>query len=111
MSVVYAFRLTMGNLLANLVKSIRPESHVDRRGRLLGNLIGMFHLMTGRLVLGDQFTEWHRSPGLARRCPDPPSQSLAEQSPRRASALGLGCRAPATAARRLNRSRALLPRA
>ena len=32
------------------IKSIRPESYVDRRGRLRGNFIGMFHLMTGRLT-------------------------------------------------------------
>ena len=38
------------NLLANLVGSIRPISYIDRRGRLRGNLIGMFHLMTGRLT-------------------------------------------------------------
>ena len=50
MSVAYAFQLAARNFLANLVKSIRPESYVDRRGRLRGNLIGMFHLMTGRLT-------------------------------------------------------------
>ena len=50
MSVAVAFRLAVRNLLANLVKSIRPESYVDRRGRLRGNLIGVFHLMTGRLA-------------------------------------------------------------
>ena len=50
MSFAYAFRLAARNFLANLVKSIRPESYVDRRGRLRGNLIGMFHLMTGRLT-------------------------------------------------------------
>jgi GT2 family glycosyltransferase len=50
MSFVYAFRLATRNFLANLVRSIRPESYVDRRGRLWGNLIGMFHLMTGRLT-------------------------------------------------------------
>ena len=50
MSFAYAFRLAAKNVLANLVKSIRPESYVDRRGRLRGNLIGMFHLMTGRLT-------------------------------------------------------------
>ena len=50
MSIGYAFRLVAKNLLANLVKSIRPESYVDRRGRLRGNLIGMLHLMTGRLT-------------------------------------------------------------
>ena len=50
MSFAYAFQLAMRNFLANLVKSIRPESYVDRRGRLRGNLIGIFHLMTGRLT-------------------------------------------------------------
>ena len=50
MTFGYAFQLAARNLLANLVKSIRPESYVDRRGRLRGNLIGMLHLMTGRLT-------------------------------------------------------------
>ena len=50
MSIAYASRLVSKNLLANLVKSIRPESYIDRRGRLRGNLIGMFHLVTGRLT-------------------------------------------------------------
>ena len=50
MSFAYAFRLAARNVLANLVKSIRPESYVDRRGRLRGNLIGMLHLVTGRLT-------------------------------------------------------------
>jgi GT2 family glycosyltransferase len=49
MSVPVAFRLSARNFLANLVKSIRPESYVDRRGRLWGNLIGLFHLMSGQL--------------------------------------------------------------
>jgi hypothetical protein len=50
MSAAYAFQLVARNVLANLVKSVRPESYVDRRGRLRGNLIGMAHLMTGRLT-------------------------------------------------------------
>jgi len=50
MSFPYAFGLAGRNLLANLIKSIHPESYVDRRGRLRGNLIGLFHLMTGRLT-------------------------------------------------------------
>ena len=50
MSFTYAFRLAAKNFLANLVKSIRPESYVDRRGRLRGNLIGISHLLTGRLT-------------------------------------------------------------
>jgi GT2 family glycosyltransferase len=50
MSFAYAFRLASRNFLANLIKSIRPERYVDRRGRLQGNLIGLFHVMTGRLT-------------------------------------------------------------
>ena len=50
MSVTYAFQLAARNFMANLVKSIHPESYVDRRGRLRGNLIGLFHLTTGRLT-------------------------------------------------------------
>jgi hypothetical protein len=50
MSVPYAFQLAARNFLANLAKSVRPESYVDRRGRLRGNLIGVFHLVTGRLT-------------------------------------------------------------
>jgi hypothetical protein len=50
MSLGYAFRLAARNFLANLIKSIKPESYVDRRGRLRGNLIGIAHLITGRLT-------------------------------------------------------------
>lgn len=50
MSFAFAFRLAARNFLANLVKSVRPESYIDRRGRLRGNLIGMFHLVTGRFT-------------------------------------------------------------
>lgn len=46
----FAFRLAARNFLANLIKSIRPESYVDRRGRLLGNLIGISHLIVGRIT-------------------------------------------------------------
>jgi GT2 family glycosyltransferase len=50
MSLAYALRLAARNFFANLVKSMRPESYIDRRGRLRGNLIGLFHLLTGRLT-------------------------------------------------------------
>jgi GT2 family glycosyltransferase len=50
MSPWFAFRLAFRNLLANLIKSIRPESYVDRRGRLRGNLIGILHLMKGQMT-------------------------------------------------------------
>lgn len=50
MSVWYALQLAARNVAANIVRSIRPESYVDRRGRLQGNVIGMFHLIAGRLT-------------------------------------------------------------
>lgn len=37
------------NLLANIVRSVRPEHHIDRRGRLRGNLRAIVHLATARL--------------------------------------------------------------
>ena len=43
-----AVKLAAKNLTANLVKSLRPESYVDRRGRLLGNLIGLQDLLLGK---------------------------------------------------------------
>jgi GT2 family glycosyltransferase len=38
------------NLAANLVRSFKPEPWVDRRGRLLGNLLGFRDLALGRLA-------------------------------------------------------------
>ncbi|MCJ2099448.1 MULTISPECIES: glycosyltransferase family 2 protein [Methylobacterium] len=37
------------NFAANLVRSARPEAYIDRRGRLIGNLIGLRDLATRRL--------------------------------------------------------------
>jgi GT2 family glycosyltransferase len=45
----FALRLMLRNLAANLVRSIRPEPYVDRRGRLRGNLLGLLHVMRGRV--------------------------------------------------------------
>jgi GT2 family glycosyltransferase len=50
MSAKRAVILVLKNILANMVKSIAPESYIDRRGRLRGNLIGLLHLATGRLI-------------------------------------------------------------
>jgi GT2 family glycosyltransferase len=50
MSLINALRLATRNFVANLVKSVHPESYIDRRGRLWGNVIGISHLMTGRLT-------------------------------------------------------------
>lgn len=45
----FAMRLMIRNLAANLARSLWPESHIDRRGRLRGNLLAISHLMIGRL--------------------------------------------------------------
>jgi GT2 family glycosyltransferase len=45
----FALRLIAKNLAANLVLSLRPEPWVDRRGRLLGNLLGLLHVLSGRI--------------------------------------------------------------
>jgi GT2 family glycosyltransferase len=45
----YGLRLLCRNLAANLVRSFRPEPHIDRRGRLQGNLLGLGHLAMGRV--------------------------------------------------------------
>jgi GT2 family glycosyltransferase len=47
--VAYGLRIAGRNFLANLLRSFNPEPHIDRRGRLRGNLIGLFHLATGRI--------------------------------------------------------------
>jgi GT2 family glycosyltransferase len=46
-SSVFAF--IAGPFFKNLVRSIAPESHVDRRGRFYGNLAAFRDLVTGRL--------------------------------------------------------------
>jgi GT2 family glycosyltransferase len=43
------WRQLLKNLAANLILSIAPEAHVDRRGRLRGNLLAIGDLLLGRL--------------------------------------------------------------
>ena len=43
------WRLMRQNLLSNTVRSLAPEAHIDRRGRLAGNLAALRDLVTGRL--------------------------------------------------------------
>lgn len=45
----FALRLMGRNLAANLVHSVSPEPHIDRRGRLRGNLVGLGHVLRGRI--------------------------------------------------------------
>jgi GT2 family glycosyltransferase len=49
MSGAFAKRLIWRNLLANIGKSLRPEPWIDRRGRLKGNCLAMWDLITGRI--------------------------------------------------------------
>ena len=42
-------KLMWRNLLSNLVRSIRPEPHIDRRGRLHGNIIALRDWTTGKI--------------------------------------------------------------
>ena len=46
----YAARRILGNLAVNLLRAARPEAHVDRRGRLHGNLVALLDLLRGRLA-------------------------------------------------------------
>jgi len=45
----FALRMMARNLSANIVRSLWPESYVDRRGRLRGNLLALVHLFRGRI--------------------------------------------------------------
>ena len=45
----HAIRIMIRNLLANHVRMLTPEPHVDRAGRTRGNWIGLGHLLTGRI--------------------------------------------------------------
>jgi GT2 family glycosyltransferase len=49
-------RFIVGPFLKNLVRSVAPESHVDRLGRFRGNLTAFRDLLTGKLSPG-QITE------------------------------------------------------
>lgn len=39
--------LVLKALAVNAAKTFRPENHIDRRGRLHGNLVGVIHLLSG----------------------------------------------------------------
>jgi len=45
----FALELMARNVIANLVRSVWPEPHVDRRGRLRGNLLAACHVVMGRI--------------------------------------------------------------
>lgn len=49
MAPLHAAHLVIGNLMANAVRSFRPEPWVDRRGRLYGNAVALARVMRGRI--------------------------------------------------------------
>jgi GT2 family glycosyltransferase len=52
MSRLFGLKTMARNLLANTVKILRPEPHVDRVGRLKGNLLALADLIRGRMFPG-----------------------------------------------------------
>jgi hypothetical protein len=49
MGMRFGLGLACRNLVANAVRSIKPEAHIDRRGRLRGNFLGLYHIITGHI--------------------------------------------------------------
>jgi GT2 family glycosyltransferase len=49
MPVTFALELMTRNLAANILRSLWPEAHVDRVGRLRGNLLAAYHLLKGKV--------------------------------------------------------------
>jgi GT2 family glycosyltransferase len=45
----FAAKLMIRNVLANAGKSLWPEPYIDRVGRLRGNALAAFHVLTGRI--------------------------------------------------------------
>ena len=49
MPAKFGARLMVRNFAANTARSLWPESYIDRRGRLYGNLVALWHAATGRV--------------------------------------------------------------
>jgi GT2 family glycosyltransferase len=49
MSPLQAFKGNLKNIVANLLRSLRPEPWVDRRGRLAGNMLAVWDWLRGRV--------------------------------------------------------------
>lgn len=49
MSPEYARRIMTKNILANIIRSLKPEPWIDRRGRLKGNIRALGDLVRGRI--------------------------------------------------------------
>jgi hypothetical protein len=52
LSLSFGGRTLAKNLLANVGRLMRSEPHIDRPGRLKGNLLALFDLLCGRLHPG-----------------------------------------------------------
>jgi hypothetical protein len=50
MPPAFGLSLIGRNMLRNLLGALAPEPHIDRRGRLRGNLIGCMDVLAGRLT-------------------------------------------------------------
>ena len=50
MPVGFALELMSRNLIANVAKSMWPESYIDRRGRLVGNMLAIYHILRGKIT-------------------------------------------------------------
>lgn len=46
---VFGLKLMSRNIAANLARSLRPEPHIDRRGRLRGNMLAFSQLLRGKV--------------------------------------------------------------
>ncbi len=49
MPAVFGLELMSRNILANAIRSFRPEPHIDRRGRLRGNVLAGLHMLRGKV--------------------------------------------------------------
>jgi glycosyltransferase involved in cell wall biosynthesis len=49
LSLSFAFEMMCRNIAANMIKGFWPEPYVDRRARLMGNLLAISHLIRGRV--------------------------------------------------------------
>lgn len=50
MPVSFAMELMARNLIANITKSVWSEKYIDRKGRLAGNMLAIYHILRGRVT-------------------------------------------------------------
>ncbi|MGE0751050.1 MAG: glycosyltransferase family 2 protein [Variibacter sp.] len=69
----YLAQLALKNVLGNIIRSIRPEPFIDRRGRLRGNMLALADLLRGRiapehiLMLNERLSDPSGPPELRRK--------------------------------------------